>query len=63
MFESVKLIRAIWSDRRGVTAMEYGSIAAGVGVVLAASIVTFGSDITGAFTRAELALTSAGTAG
>ncbi len=56
MLESLKLIRAIWSDRHGVTAVEYGLIAAAVSAALITALALFGPALTGAFAKITSAL-------
>ena len=49
------------SDKRGVTAMEYGLIAAAVSVVIITAMTTLGPALAGAFGRITTALSGAGT--
>ena len=44
------LLERVKADRKGVTAMEYGVIAAGIVIAVAAAAVTLGSKITALFT-------------
>ena len=44
------LLARLVVDRKGVTAMEYGVIAAGIVIAVAAAAVTLGSDISALFT-------------
>jgi pilus assembly protein Flp/PilA len=44
------------SDRRAVTALEYGLIAGAVSVVLIAAMALFGPALTGVFTKVSTAL-------
>ena len=44
------LMERVKVDRKGVTAMEYGVIAAGIVIAVAAAAVTLGSKITALFT-------------
>ncbi len=43
----------LWSDRRGITALEYGIIAAFMCVGLVAIFAKFGSTVTSLFTSVE----------
>lgn len=51
-----KTVRALGADRRGVTAMEYGLIAALVAVVIITAVTNIGTRLTGVFTTIETAL-------
>jgi len=42
--------RALITDERGVTALEYGRIAGRIAVVIVASVTTLGSKLNGTFT-------------
>lgn len=44
-------IRALLADRKGVTAMEYGLIAALVAVVIITAVGLVGTNLTGIFNR------------
>ena len=44
------LLYCLKADRKGVTAMEYGVIAAGIIFVVATAAIALGSDITALFT-------------
>jgi Flp pilus assembly pilin Flp len=44
-------MKGLWSDRRGVTALEYGIIAAFLCVGLVAVFANFGSTLTSLFVR------------
>ena len=44
------LLDCLRADRKGVTAMEYGVIAAGIIFVVATAAIALGSDITALFT-------------
>ena len=44
------LLARLIVDRAGVTAMEYGVIAAGIVIAVAAAAVTLGSDVSALFT-------------
>jgi pilus assembly protein Flp/PilA len=44
------LLARLVVDRAGVTAMEYGVIAAGIVIAVAAAAVTLGSDVSALFT-------------
>nr|WP_294505510.1 Flp family type IVb pilin [uncultured Rhodopila sp.] len=49
MFKSVKRIRAFWSDRSGVTAVEYGLIAAIMAAVIVGVMATLSGGLTTSF--------------
>lgn len=49
---------ALKSDRRGVTAMEYGLIAALVAVVIIGAVTTLGTKLTATFTTVANSLPS-----
>lgn len=50
MFNTVKtLVANLWNDRRGVTAMEYGMIAAATIVAIGASVGTIKGSLSGIF--------------
>ncbi len=62
MFAFVQKIRQLMSgDRRGVTALEYGLIAAVIGGVVIASAQGFGSKLSSAYSTIGGALTSQAT--
>jgi pilus assembly protein Flp/PilA len=44
------LLERVKADRKGVTAMEYGVIAAGIVIAVAAAATTVGNDISALFT-------------
>lgn len=44
------------NDQQGVTAIEYGLIAAGIAVVIATAVATVGTDLTAIFTKISTAL-------
>jgi pilus assembly protein Flp/PilA len=54
--------RAVKSDRRGVTALEYGLIAAVMGALIVAAVTTLGGSLKTAFTEigTELTTTASG---
>jgi len=49
-------LRAFIKDERGVTAMEYGLIAALVAVVIIGSVTTLGTSLTATFAKINAAL-------
>jgi len=55
-FVAAKVIRTLFADRRGVTAMEYGLIAALVAVVIIGVVGGVGQRLLGVFTTIEKAL-------
>jgi pilus assembly protein Flp/PilA len=48
---SVKMIQNLWDDRRGVTAVEYGLIAAIVAGVVVTAVGLMGDGLTSAFAK------------
>jgi pilus assembly protein Flp/PilA len=51
------LISRIRSDKRGVTAMEYGLIAALIAVVIITAVASVGTDLTNTFNAVASSLT------
>jgi len=49
MFKFINNLRALISDERGVTAMEYGLIAGLVAVVIVGSVTTLGTTLSTTF--------------
>ncbi len=49
-------MRAVWWDRRGVTAVEYGLIVALVAVVIVSSLTRMGLSLSGVFSTAATKL-------
>ena len=47
-------------DRRGATAIEYGLIAAGIGIAIAVTVGTIGTDLNTMFESVKTALAPAG---
>jgi len=58
-FVAAKVIRVLYSDRRGVTAMEYGLIAALVAVVIIGTVTTLGTNLKSVFASISTALVPA----
>jgi pilus assembly protein Flp/PilA len=58
----VKNLLRLRNDRRGVTALEYGLMAALIAVVIIAAVPLLGAGITNAFTDVGTALTNHGAA-
>lgn len=58
--EMIVLARALCADKRGVTAIEYGVLAALIIVVCVTVIGTVGTNLTATFTSIAGGLTSAG---
>ncbi len=59
MLETITTIKAIWalrSDERGVTAMEYGLIAALIATVLITTMTTLGTKLNTMFGKISTAL-------
>ena len=50
------LLGRVVADRKGVTAMEYGVIAAGIVLVVATAAATLGTDVAALFTSLGAAL-------
>jgi pilus assembly protein Flp/PilA len=63
MFEHVRTWFTILFDRRGVTAMEYGLIAALIAVVIIGAVTTVGSNLSNVFNNVSSALTTTTTKG
>ncbi len=57
------LMKRFVKDESGATAIEYGLIAAGIGVAIIGAISTLGGEISGTFTRVGTALQNAETGG
>jgi pilus assembly protein Flp/PilA len=51
MSKFISAVKVFAADENGVTAIEYGLIAALVGVVVSVGATTLGSDISGLFTK------------
>jgi len=45
------LLERVKADRKGVTAMEYGVIAAGIVIAVAAAAATLGTNVSALFTK------------
>lgn len=50
MIDHLKLLRALYCDRRGVTALEYALIAGVLATVLVTAFTALGGDLSGALT-------------
>jgi pilus assembly protein Flp/PilA len=59
MKQAMKNLMALRSDRRAVTALEYGLIAALIAVVVIGSITTLGTSINTAFSKVASSIGSA----
>jgi Flp pilus assembly pilin Flp len=46
VIQTLKTLKAMWSDRRGVTAVEYAVVAAGLIAVAATAFTTLGGRLT-----------------
>lgn len=57
------VLRTKLRSKRGVTAIEYGLIAALIAVVIITSVTAVGSDLTNVFTKVGTALTTAASNG
>ena len=60
MVEFLKLWLELKVDRRAVTALEYGLIAALIAVVIIGAVTTLGANISATFTRVATAITAKG---
>jgi pilus assembly protein Flp/PilA len=56
MFTFINNLRALISDERGVTAMEYGLIAGLIAVVIVGSVTTLGTTLSTTFSAVAAAL-------
>jgi pilus assembly protein Flp/PilA len=63
MFALMNKFHQLKNDRRGVTALEYGLIAAIMAGILVTILGTFGSDLSTTFTHIGTTLTTAPTSG
>lgn len=59
MFSFVRYMLALKSDRRAVTALEYGLIAALIAGVIITAVTTLGTKISGTFTKVGTAVSTA----
>jgi pilus assembly protein Flp/PilA len=50
MFEYISTLAQLYTDRRAVTALEYGLIAALIAGVIVAAVASVGTGLTGTFT-------------
>ncbi len=57
MLEAMESVKALCAERRGVTAVEYGIMAALISAVLVTAVGAFTSGLTATFTRIALLLT------
>jgi pilus assembly protein Flp/PilA len=55
VFDLIKLIKAAYKDRRGVTALEYGLIAGGISMLIITAVNNLGTKISGIFTNLSTA--------
>jgi len=55
VFDLINLVKAVYKDRRGVTALEYGLIAGGISMLIIASVNTLGTKISGIFSNLSTA--------
>ena len=62
MFEYIKAWVELKTDRRAVTALEYGLIAALIAIVIVAAVTAVGDDLKTTFTTVGTKLTAANTA-
>jgi pilus assembly protein Flp/PilA len=56
MFEVISILKPFITDRRAVTALEYGLIAGLIAVVIIAAVTTLGTDLASKFTAVGAAL-------
>jgi pilus assembly protein Flp/PilA len=54
---SLMTASSLLKDRRGATAIEYGLIAAGIGIAIAATVTLIGTDLVTMFGKIQTALT------
>ncbi len=59
MYAFLKIWLALKSDRRAVTALEYGLIAALIAGVIITAVTALGTDISNTFTKIGTAVTTA----
>ena len=59
MYAYLKLWLALKADRRAVTALEYGLIAALIAGVIITAVTTLGTDISSTFTKIGTSVTTA----
>lgn len=52
----VDFVKKFWQEEEGVTAIEYGLIAALIAVVIIAAVTSVGTNLSGIFTRIATAL-------
>lgn len=62
MIEFLKTWTALKSDKRGVTMVEYGLMAALIAVVCITAVTTLGTDLSGKFNDIATSVSSAGPA-
>jgi len=58
MFRFINRFRVLKSDRRGVTALEYGLIAAVMGALIVTAMTSLGTSLSTAFSTIGTVLTS-----
>lgn len=58
MGRASSLLRALWRDTSGVTAIEYGLIAGAIAVAIIATVIALGGDIANLFGTTGSALAS-----
>ena len=59
MNKFIQGVKNFWNDEQGVTAIEYGLLAALIAVAIIASAQILGGSIAGAFTAVSAAITAA----
>ncbi|MDE2516273.1 MAG: Flp family type IVb pilin [Rhodospirillales bacterium] len=57
MHQISKILSSLRADRRGVTALEYGLIAAAIIVAISATVFSLGSSLNGSFSSVNTSLT------
>ena len=60
MIEYIKAWLALKTDRRAVTALEYGLIAALIAVVIIGAVTTLGTNLSATFNKVATTITSKG---
>lgn len=51
MNDTLNMLKQLWRDQDGATAIEYGLLAALIAVVIIAAVTTLGSTVNSAFTK------------
>jgi len=56
IFDLINLVKQLRSDRRAVTALEYGLIAGAIAAVIVTSVAALGTKVEGVFTAVTTAI-------